>query len=329
MNNFTIQLPSTDESVISEKDKLILILEILLPLINQNFIKQQSRNMIQYLESNFKKCEEVKYLPEEISKNIYKYLICKNCFKVFKIFASCGCGFCNCNQQILNLESSGLHEEDYVNYLLNLKLSCCNSQITENDLKFLFPAYESIKKKEEMNGKLGIIYEEIQNNNIFTCINCNKVRGSEMFAREGCHHMCMICISKQYYAKRIKICAICNESLPLSILGNNKIQCCMCNKIFFILGDRIQETCPNHAYCMGCMFEILTENKKCCKCQHYLSSSEKLEYYKFAYVECASCFKDLCITRAKKSLCCNSYYCEGCKARVYQCEVCKRITSYI
>ncbi|OMJ79107.1 hypothetical protein SteCoe_20929 [Stentor coeruleus] len=329
MINFTIDLPSTDENNISEKDNSIQILEVLLPLISQNAVKQMNSSTLHYLESNFFKCEEMKYLPEEISKKIHKYLICKDCFKVFKNFASCGCGFCNCNEKILKLESTGYSEENYLIYLKNQKLSCCNSPITESDIQFLFPAYEALKKREEIKTKLATLNEEIQKSRMFTCINCNKVRGFEMFAEAGCHHMCMICISKQYYTKRIKTCAICNEIIPLNILGNKKIQCSSCNNCFFILGDRIQETCPNHAYCMGCMFGILTENKRCLICRKSLSSSEKLEYYKFAYVECAGCFKDLCITRAKKSLCCNSYYCEECKAIVYQCEVCKRVVNYI
>ena len=265
-----------------------------------------------------------------LDANWKSLIFCTYCSKskVITNILSCNHYFCDdCTKILAWMKIQNNRILNHYQYYEEIKHSVCpicKKKLTKEDIKQLFDVINNtsylIVKEKSRKCKID---NQIEISNSFKCFTCKKIRGRNMLNQDSCYHMCKICISRVYWEhKKIK-CLHCNYKNNVTSISKEKYDCSACQSNYFLTGDTMIETCPNHLYCINCLSKFIIDHE-CFICQQKLKKSEKIEILEYIMSKCAICNTELYRCNLLKNFCCKTQICYQCQADSNVCKNCDK-----
>jgi hypothetical protein len=176
----------------------------------------------------------------------------------------------------------------------------------------------------QMRARIILNESSIRSNNFFLCINCDKIRGSEMYCTKPCSHMCKLCISEKIRTYD-PYCNICKNELDSYTAVKEQYKCSKvsCKSLKYLVGDCLQEICPNFLYCTDCLNEII--NCGYCDCHDaMIPYGTKYEIYSRILKSCESCKRESYPLSLLFISCCKYFVCYNCGLDSKVCRKCSQ-----
>ena len=256
-------------------------------------------------------------------RNSWLCIICKE--NVIEITTVCSHGYCKeCLISYIKNETNNyiiLNENESNNtMIISARCKKCLNSFTIDDLKLLFSNITQL----EMNANGRKTIKDIEEKECFICMSCEINRGKKLFINDPCLHMCKMCISYEISLNRNAICKFCKIPFSIESILQEKHKCYSCRKEKYLVGDYLQELCPNYLYCLSCVYMALAENK--CFCHNKrIKTDIKVKIYSFVLKTCLICKNEQCITSFSMRSCCDANICYDCLQDAKYCLNCNSL----
>ena len=291
-------------------------------LLFSNISKQKVSRLAGESRNNFES-NLIEVLGNSLRVDEFASILCTMCRdnNMIRAVLSCSHAFCEvCLTHFRNKVEmmSRIRKSGYSLYTAICSAQCpiCQIKLTEEDARFIWEDFDALKESVASD----IVQDSIAREGVFTCLTCKKARGRAMQITGSCLHMCKSCMYSNYLSSKRMDCERCGYVFSTRALLD-KNECSKCKTECYCLGDRMQETCPNHDYCAQCM-SIVAEIGKCVECERVLSIKERAEYLEFILGLCAICEHDIFRIFLLKNECCGREICYYCQSTSQECRGC-------
>ena len=295
---------SLDEKIEVNKE----LINKLLSILSSKKLSELKPEELNQLSVNFNSLVQVKKIMISDEDRVY----CSECKSFKYLELSCGCFSCSHLNETL---SSAIHSifsnrsENTLFELSQIKCPQCPSVLDESDLQKLDPKCKTriSEFKTWLTGKMA------SDQGYFSCSTCQNYRGLNMLPSEilPCLHMCKFCISSEYLDKKRRRCIDCNTESQIEVLANEMMQCNVCEREGYFMGDRMIEVSPGILACCHCVSSMVNTGH-CPRTLRTFTTAEKKKFLSYIYAQCSKCGIDLFFCNAKKNKVTKAYFCDEC-----------------